>query len=72
MPLPLERLEKIKEILDEGARRYKDLQEVIADLEAAGRPVTRQQEELGKLREEHRVLKLFYDLEMKRQKTPEE
>lgn len=72
MPLPKERLDKIKEILEEGARNYKDLQEVVSDLEAAGRPVTRQREELAKLHEEHRVLKLFYDLEMKRLKTPEE
>lgn len=60
MALPKEELDKIKKILDEAERRIPILEKDIEDARRAGIDVSREIEELNRLKEQVRKMKLVY------------
>ncbi|MBA7574685.1 hypothetical protein ES708_16497 [subsurface metagenome] len=66
MPLPIERLERIKEDLEAAEKSIKSIEEVIEDLRASGIDASKQEEKLTAAKDFYRKTKMFYDLEMKR------
>ena len=66
MALPKERLDRIKEDLDEAEKGIKSMEEVVEDLRASGIDASKQEEKLTTAKDLYRKNKMFYDLEMRR------
>lgn len=66
MALPIERLERIKEDLEEAEKSIKFQEEVLEDLRASGIDASKQEEKLTAAKALYRQNKMFYDLQMRR------
>lgn len=71
MPLPPEMLEDIKRRIDESEDALKVVEDVIADLRAAGTDASQHEERLKAAKEELRRLRMFYERQTARIKPSE-
>ena len=66
MPLPKERLDKIKADLDEAKAQMSSIEDIIADLRASGINANEQEAKLREVRDYYRKTESFYNLQMQR------